>query len=210
MDAPNAPDPPERSPPKAKGVFKGKKSRKRGLAYKSKKGSDNKKSARRPSPPPPQDDTSADTAIRPTAVPSAPRDVDASVTSSSSTKYMTKADLEALLRQRERELVDARAVISKKDKTINSLTNKNNKLLEASQFARSAAHEAKQYAKGVEEDAARSAKMFRDDLAMAEERDRKKEAELKDKEAMWNDEMDRIKDLEQVSYCFNIIQSKKQ
>ena len=198
MDAPEPPNPP---PSKGKGVFKGKKKRTRSLSYNPKKRSNNQKAAPRP----PRDDTTADDAsdvsIRPV-----------NEHSSTSTeyiegrdegltyKYKTKAELEDMLRLCERELVDARVLIEKKEKTIKSLHSKHNKLVERTQLARISSREAKQYAKGVEEDAARSLKLSRDEVAAAEERERERALELKAKETAWRGELEKVKEVEQVSF----------
>ena len=128
-----------------------------------------------------------------------------STSASKTIKYMTKKDLESLLTQREQELAIAQVEISRRDKTICNLTSKNNQLVDSIKVARSAAREAKQYAKGVAEDAARSAQKFRDEVAVAEEREREKEAQWKEEEKRWNDKVDHIKDIEQVSSDLNII-----
>ena len=198
MDDPDAPDPPEPSP-KAKGVFKGKR-KKRALAYKAKKGSKNQKSSRPPSRAPVEEDTLLQQAPREASIPAVISQAQPSYPASKSYKYMTKAELQSLLTECERELAASRAEIARRDKTINSLTTKNNKLIEVTYSSRSVAREAKQFAKSVEDDASRSVKKLREEVAAADEQ---KKTELKESDARWKEEMERLKKVEQVSlYCF--------
>ena len=192
MDAPDAPEPP---PSKGKGGFKGK--RKKGLAYQRKKGGKNQKS----SPPPPRDPDEESTLVKqvpevasaPVAVP----DTKPSAVASKSYKYMSKAELVSILTECEQELASARVDIVQRDKTINSLSKKNNKLVEVSQAARTSAREAKQYVKNVEKNASQSEKKLRDEVAAAEEW---RVNQLQESNARWKNEVERVKEVEQVSF----------
>ena len=199
MDAPDAPDPQEPPPSKEKRGFKG--TRKRSLSYKPKKGSGNTDAV----------DTATSTIAQPsttsTTQPSTSSvsrlsETETTAAASISVKCTSKAELLALLKKCENnDLAAARAELLKKDKTINTLENTNNKLVEGTKSARVAAREAKQYAKGVEEDAARSVLMrSRDELAAVEERERAAATEYKKREATLEEKVQKVREEEQVSF----------
>jgi hypothetical protein len=177
------------------------KKRKRSLSYKTKKGSNNQKSSRTPHQSAVDDNSSA--ATIPQAAPPIPEDTTTMELHSTEFKKSSKADILRMLNRCQQELAEAYSLNTAKDKSIKSLTKKNNQLIESSKLARTAAREARNEAKQMENSAHASEKKLQKQLLDAQDEAFVSSIRLKEKEEEWDKRMresvDKARDEEKVS-----------
>eukprot|EP00956_Cyclotella_meneghiniana_P011123 scaffold15566_cov34-Cyclotella_meneghiniana.AAC.1 len=173
MDESNPPNP----PPK-KGYFYGKRKRSRSHSRQVKKGLGNQKQqSQQPEPAPP---STSDEQVPP----SEPIPI-----KSVSYSNTTKKQYADMLASCQLELNDALQEIKKKDKLIEKLNNKLNRLSSATELARDKAREAKVYAKTVEQDSKKTTKKLKEEVAKAEKK-------LAQSQVIIDAEVDRVRTIE--------------